>query len=114
MQFLYEQQLEALLISEEYQNDGHHLRAKHIYSYLSKLLYARRSKFNPLWNVLLVAGWDDGKPWVPISERENMGQTDDARTLGSLGRLTSSVTPFLPQPWLLATVPISRSLSSVA
>jgi len=68
MQFLYEQQLESLLISEEYQNDGHHLRAKHIYSYLSKLMYARRSKFNPLWNVLLVAGWDDGKAFLASAD----------------------------------------------
>jgi 20S proteasome subunit beta 7 len=62
MQFLYEKQLENLVISEEYQNDGHSLRAKHIYSYLSRVMYARRCKINPLWNVLLVAGWDDGKP----------------------------------------------------
>jgi 20S proteasome subunit beta 7 len=62
MQFLFEKQLENLIITEEYQNDGHHLRAKHVYSYLSRVLYARRGKFDPLWNVLIVAGWDDGQP----------------------------------------------------
>jgi 20S proteasome subunit beta 7 len=62
MQYLFETALEELVIAEEYQNDGHHLRAKHVYSYLSRMLYHRRNKFNPLWNVLLVAGWDDGKP----------------------------------------------------
>ena len=67
MQFLFEKQLENLVIAEEYQNDGHHLRAKHVYSYLSRVLYARRGKFNPLWNVLIVAGWDDGKPWVSFT-----------------------------------------------
>lgn len=62
MQFLYEKQLENLIIAEDYQEDGHALRAKHIYSYLSRVMYYRRSKMDPLWNVLLVAGWDDGKP----------------------------------------------------
>ena len=62
MQYLHEKLLDPLIIKEEYQNDGHHLRASHIYRYLSKVLYQRRSKFNPLWNTLLVAGWDDGKP----------------------------------------------------
>jgi len=68
MQFLYNTQLESLIIQEEYQNDGHFLRAKHIYSYLSRILYMRRTKFNPLWNVLLVAGWDDGKPFLASAD----------------------------------------------
>ena len=64
MQHIFEKTLENLEIAEEYQNDGHRLRAKHVYSYLSRVLYARRNKFDPLWNVLIVAGWDDGKPYV--------------------------------------------------
>jgi len=48
-------------IKEEYQNDGHALRAPHIYSYLARVLYNRRCKFNFLWNSILVAGYDDEK-----------------------------------------------------
>lgn len=62
MQHIYEKLLDTLIIKEEYQNDGHYLRASHIYRYLSRVLYYRRCKFNPLWNTILVAGWDDGKP----------------------------------------------------
>lgn len=61
MQYLFDRLIEAVLIKEDYQNDGHTLRAPHIYSYLARVLYNRRSKFNPLWNTLLVAGLDDDK-----------------------------------------------------
>ncbi|CCX05284.1 nucleophile aminohydrolase [Pyronema domesticum] len=81
MQFLFDEQLEQLIISEEYQNDGHHLRAKHIYSYLSRVMYHRRSKFNPLWNVLLVAGWDDGKPF--LASTDLLGTTFSGPALAS-------------------------------
>ncbi|KAH8163520.1 hypothetical protein CIB48_g4717 [Xylaria polymorpha] len=35
------------------------LNARNLHKYLQKLLYHRRSKFDPLWNSLLVAGLDD-------------------------------------------------------
>lgn len=66
MQYIYNSALDSLIIREEYQNDGHNLRAKHVYSYMSRVMYNRRCKFNPLWNMILVAGWDDGKPWVGL------------------------------------------------
>lgn len=28
-----------------------------VYEYLSNLFYARRSKMNPVWNAVLVGGW---------------------------------------------------------
>jgi len=61
MQYLFDKLLESLLIKEEYQNDGHTLRAPHIYAFLARVLYNRRCKFNFLWNSLLVAGYDDEK-----------------------------------------------------
>ncbi|KAI5843458.1 nucleophile aminohydrolase [Morchella snyderi] len=68
MQHLYEKLLDSLIIKEEYQNDGHSLRAGHIYRYLSRVLYHRRCKFDPLWNTILVAGWDDGKPFLASAD----------------------------------------------
>ncbi|RPA96018.1 proteasome endopeptidase complex, beta subunit [Choiromyces venosus 120613-1] len=68
MQYLHEKLLDPLIIKEEYQNDGHHLRASHIYRYLSRVLYQRRCKFNPLWNTLLVAGWDEGKSFLASAD----------------------------------------------
>ncbi|KAK7203290.1 B-type subunit of proteasome [Myxozyma melibiosi] len=57
--------LERLLIEDNYPQDGHHLRAPHIYEYLSRVMYNRRSKIDPLWNAILVAGKnDDGSPFL--------------------------------------------------
>jgi 20S proteasome subunit beta 7 len=44
--------------------DGHKLGPNEIFEYLSQVMYARRSKFNPLWNSLVVGGYKDGKRWA--------------------------------------------------
>ena len=54
--------LDGLIISEETNlQDGHTLGPAEIHEYLSRVMYQRRSKFNPLWNSLLVGGVKDGK-----------------------------------------------------
>ncbi|KAK9449881.1 nucleophile aminohydrolase [Limtongia smithiae] len=64
MQYI-EMMLERLIIEDDYAQDGHNLRAPHIYEYLSRVMYARRSKVDPLWNAILVAGKkDDGSPFL--------------------------------------------------
>lgn len=37
------------------------LSPANVYDYLANLFYARRSKINPLWNAVLVGGWDRTK-----------------------------------------------------
>lgn len=37
------------------------LGPKQIYEYLSNLMYARRSKMDPLWNSMLLGGVKDGE-----------------------------------------------------
>lgn len=54
--------LEELEIDENYEYDGHSLRSKHVYSYLSRVMYNRRSKLDPLWNAVLVAGAENNQP----------------------------------------------------
>ncbi|OAA64865.1 20S proteasome subunit [Cordyceps fumosorosea ARSEF 2679] len=45
------------------------LNAANLHRYLAKLLYNRRSKFDPLWNHLLVAGLDDDrKPFLAAAD----------------------------------------------
>eukprot|EP00923_Selenidium_pygospionis_P036063 GHVN01063278.1.p1 GENE.GHVN01063278.1~~GHVN01063278.1.p1 ORF type:complete len:253 (+),score=33.12 GHVN01063278.1:36-794(+) len=41
--------------------DGHIMSSRELASFLGRVMYNRRSKFNPLWNSLLVAGYEDGK-----------------------------------------------------
>lgn len=45
------------------------LNAANLHKYLSKLFYARRNKFDPLWNQLLVAGFDSNrKPFLAAAD----------------------------------------------
>ncbi|KAI0317584.1 nucleophile aminohydrolase, partial [Amylostereum chailletii] len=54
--------LDELMISEEVTaSDGHKLGPAEIHEYLSQVMYARRSKLNPLWNSILIGGVKDGK-----------------------------------------------------
>lgn len=45
-------------------DDGHHMKPGEIYSYLSRVIYNRRNKMDPLWNSLVVAGYYNGKPFL--------------------------------------------------
>lgn len=59
-----------------------HLNAKNLHTYLSKVLYKRRSDFNPLWNQLLVAGLDaEGAPF--LASADLLGTTFSAPTLAT-------------------------------
>ncbi|OJD35035.1 proteasome component pre4 [Diplodia corticola] len=62
---------------------GASLNAKNLHTYLSKVLYKRRSDFNPLWNVLLIAGFDhDGKtPFLALADL--LGTTFSAPALAT-------------------------------
>jgi len=37
------------------------LAPEQIYEYLGNVMYARRSKMNPLWNAIVLGGVKDGK-----------------------------------------------------
>lgn len=47
---------------EVYDSDGGHgLRAPHVHEYLSRVMYNRRLKMDPLWNAIIVAGFNDDR-----------------------------------------------------
>ena len=59
--------LDGLVISEETNaQDGHTLGPAEIHEYLSRVMYQRRSKMDPLWNSLIVGGVKDGKGSVVL------------------------------------------------
>jgi 20S proteasome subunit beta 7 len=81
MQYL-ERLLNALDVEENYISEGHTMNAKNLHQYLSKVMYQRRSKMNPLWNQTLVAGLDgEGKPF--LSSVDLLGTTFSAPTLAT-------------------------------
>ncbi|KAK4127039.1 proteasome endopeptidase complex, beta subunit [Parathielavia appendiculata] len=70
MQFL-DRHLTELAIDESYEHEHSEnpaksqLNAANLHKYLSKLMYRRRNDFDPLWNQILVAGFDSSsKPFL--------------------------------------------------
>ncbi|GBE85714.1 proteasome endopeptidase complex beta subunit [Sparassis latifolia] len=65
--FQYLQNLLDGLVVEEFtygDSDAHDLGPAEVHEYLSRVMYARRSKMNPLWNSILVGGHKDGKSFL--------------------------------------------------
>jgi len=60
--------LQELSITDVEEDDGHTLNACQVTSYLSRVLYNRRSKVNPLWNQLAVGGFHEGKPYLGVAD----------------------------------------------
>merc|ERR1712018_528348 len=40
------------------------MRPEALHCWLTRVLYNRRSKFDPLWNTIIVGGIQDGKPFL--------------------------------------------------
>lgn len=47
-------------------DDGIVLSARNIFQYVSRLMYNRRGKMDPLWNKVVVAGWQDDGPMLGL------------------------------------------------
>ena len=45
-------------------NDGYTLKPKALYSWCTRVLYNRRSNFDPLWNTLVIGGIENDKPYA--------------------------------------------------
>ncbi|KAK7018601.1 proteasome subunit beta [Favolaschia claudopus] len=73
--------LDDLMIDEFAAGDGNTLGPAEVHNYLSELMYARRSKMNPLWNSLLVGGFKDGKRFLAYVDL--LGTTYSASTLAT-------------------------------
>lgn len=45
-------------------DDGNSLGPKEVHNYLTRVMYNRRNKFNPLWNSLVLGGVKKGKKYL--------------------------------------------------
>ncbi|KAK8845337.1 hypothetical protein IAR55_006050 [Kwoniella newhampshirensis] len=79
-------ELDSLLRQEEALSltDSHpSLSPSNIYDLLANLFYGRRSKMNPVWNAVLVGGWDKNKKESFLAFVDLLGTTYTAPTLAT-------------------------------
>ncbi|XP_062821367.1 proteasome subunit beta type-4 [Anolis carolinensis] len=58
------QVVEQMVIDEELLGDGHSYSPKAIHSWLTRAMYNRRSKMNPLWNTVVIGGYAGGESFL--------------------------------------------------
>ena len=108
MQYL-DRLLSTLNINENYSSSSPETRlsAKNLHTYISKVMYKRRTDMNPLWNAILVAGLDEhGKPF--LASVDLLGTTFSAPTLAT------GFGAHLAQPILRRVVPDEKTSESLS
>ncbi|XP_031498511.1 proteasome subunit beta type-4 isoform X2 [Nymphaea colorata] len=56
--------LDELILYDNMWDDGNSLGPKEVHSYLNRVMYSRRNKFNPLWNSLVLGGVKNGQKYL--------------------------------------------------
>lgn len=74
--------LEELSTDDFCQDDGHHLKPAEVHSYLTRVLYNRRNKMDPLWNSIVVGGFYAGKPFLSTIGMLGTNYTDETVATG--------------------------------
>ncbi|XP_064596250.1 proteasome subunit beta type-4-like [Liolophura sinensis] len=73
--------IEQRVIDEECLDDGFTYTPATLFSWLTRVMYSRRSNFNPLWNSLVVAGLEDKKPFLGYIDK--IGTAYEADTVAT-------------------------------
>lgn len=63
-------------------DDGHSMKPAEIFSYLTRVLYNRRNKMDPLWNSIVVGGLQADTPYLGIVGMLGTNYTDDTVATG--------------------------------
>uniref|UniRef100_A0A1W7R9W2 Proteasome subunit beta n=1 Tax=Hadrurus spadix TaxID=141984 RepID=A0A1W7R9W2_9SCOR len=84
--------IEDKVIEEESYHDGFSLKPKSLHCWLTRILYNRRSKFDPLWNTFIVGGIQDGEPFL--------GQVDKIGTCFETPTVATGLGAYIAQPIL--------------
>jgi len=89
------------------------LNAANLHTYLQKVLYNRRSKLDPLWNVILIAGFDNDTPTSNGQEAKQgkpyLASVDLLGTTFTAPTLATGFGAHLAQPVLRRKVPDEKA-----
>jgi len=80
-QFL-EEIIKQKQIDEDMRDDGFSLKPKALHCWLTRVLYNRRSKFDPLWNTFIVGGLQDGEPFLGYVNLQGTAFTENMIATG--------------------------------
>ncbi|XP_075222736.1 proteasome subunit beta type-4 [Lycorma delicatula] len=70
------------VIDESCMDDGFLLKPKSLHCWITRVLYNRRSKFDPLWTSFIVGGLQDGKPFLGTVDKIGTAYEDDCIATG--------------------------------
>jgi 20S proteasome subunit beta 7 len=84
------------LMDSLYADNSEAMNAVTVWNYLRMVMYSRRSKMNPLWNDLVVAGISDNKPFLGTVDKIGTTVSDNFAATGFGSYLAM---PLLREKW---------------
>lgn len=86
------------MVTEDYvEDDGSELNAREVHSVLARIMYNRRSKMDPLWNQLVVAGVkEEGETFLGLVDLYGTSYTENMLATGYGGHLA---VPIMRNEW---------------
>ncbi|KAF5301635.1 hypothetical protein FQA39_LY10682 [Lamprigera yunnana] len=70
--------IEQKIIDEECLDDGFNLKPRSLYCWLTRIMYNRRSRFDPFWNNFIVGGIQEGIPFLGTVDKLGTAYEDNA------------------------------------
>lgn len=96
--------IQEKIMTENCLNDGISLKPKALYTWLSRVLYNRRTKMKPLWSTFLVAGVQNDVPFL--------GEIDKLGTAFADEQIASGYGAYLALPLLRKAIDEKREKSN--
>lgn len=76
------QHIDEMILTDFASDDKISLKPQYLYTWLTRVLYNRRSKFNPLWLDMVVGGMQDGEPFLGHINVRGRAYTNDVISTG--------------------------------
>lgn len=74
--------IERKVLEEQCLDDGFSLKPKALHCWLTRVMYNRRSKYDPFWNNFIIAGIEDDKPFLGTVDKLGTAYTDPVIATG--------------------------------
>lgn len=74
--------LDDIVVDNIQWNDDQKILPKSVHTYLTRVLYNRRTNMNPLWNTLVVGGHSDGESYLGFVDKIGVAYNDDVIATG--------------------------------